>query len=135
MAYSALLAILGRGDVCAPKQYEHRGFAVGTALCTIPQTPGVRRGQIQILWGRWKHNSSGDALVGIMKDAVATDNRVQLLLLLRNRLQYDLVRLLLLPHSCPWLIKCDAALRRVLRTRMGYSRHGVLRSSSTAGND
>jgi hypothetical protein len=34
--FSALLAKLGRGEVCAPKQYEHRDFAVGTALCTIP---------------------------------------------------------------------------------------------------
>jgi len=70
-----------------------------------------------------------------MEDAVATDYRVQLLLLLRDRLQYDLVRLLLFPHSCPWPIKCDAAPGRVLRMRMGYSRHGGLRSSSTAGND
>jgi hypothetical protein len=56
---------------------------------------------------------------------------MQLLLLLRNGLQYNLVRLLLL-HGCAWLIKCDATLGCVLRTRMVYPRHGVLQSSTVA---
>jgi hypothetical protein len=55
---------------------------------------------------------------------MATDDRVELLLLLRDGFQYNLVGLLLL-HYCSRLIKCDTALSCVLWARMMYSRHDV----------
>lgn len=52
----------------------------------------------------------------------ATDDGVELLLLLRDGFQHDFVGLLLLYYGSG-LVQGDATMRRMLRTRMVYSCH------------
>lgn len=61
-------------------------------------------------------NASGD---GIM----ATDNGVELLLLLRDGFEHDFIWFLLLLHGGSGLVKGDTAMSCKLRTSMMYSRH------------